>query len=46
MLRLKKCPRLGCSGNLVKIGKYFECDICVNFKILEKKIKRILKVRS
>lgn len=37
MLKLNKCPRLGCDGTLVRIGGYYECDMCINFKISIKK---------
>lgn len=41
MLKLNKCPRLGCDGNLVRVDGYYECDTCINFKISLKKFQRL-----
>lgn len=42
-LKINKCPIFGCDGNIVKIEKMYECNICTNFKISEKKYLKMKK---
>lgn len=41
ILKLGKCPILGCEGELILIENFYECDKCINFKISRKKFAKL-----
>lgn len=37
MLKLNKCPILGCDGNLFLESSVYKCDTCTRFSITKKR---------